>query len=257
MKSATQFAWDCLGLGGWPPETCAPDEPCWLCGGPTRGVGWLRDQWLTPSFTNHNLAAHPSSRAVCQACVALSSKSTWETYVAAHTEKGLKTGHAMSWRFYSHVFAENLHDCPTRERWRQWLLEPPEPPFVFCVSTSGKKHLLFRCRVAGSREVYPVQFEDEHIMVRRPAITRCLSDVEEGLAAGLRRDDILTGRYNSRQALNMGLINWHRLEFSLARWRRLEPSILRLAHRFAKKIEEEKCTTDLTRTTTTPQQVLF
>ena len=262
--SPTRFAWQCLGDAPFPPAgDFAPDDPCWLCGGPTEGVGWWREKWLTPTFTNHNLAAVLSSRAICQPCVAMASKTTWETYVAAHPEKGLKTGHAMSWRFYSHVFAAGLHDCPTRERWRQWLLEPPEPPFLFCVSTSGQKHLLFRCRIAGSRELYPVQFEDDLVMVRRDRFAGCLADVEDGLAAGLRRDDILTGRYNSRQALNAGLARWRDLEYRLDRWRRMEPGMLRLAHRFANKIEkteeEEKppCTMDSTPKTSTLQPALF
>ncbi len=262
--SATQFAWSVLGNAPFPPPgDFAPDDPCWLCGGPTNGFGWMRTAWLTPTFTNHNLAAVLSSRAVCQPCVALSSKSTWDEYVAAHPEMGLKTGHAMSWRFYSHVFAAGLHDCPSRERWRQWLLDPPEPPFVFCVSTSGQKHLLFRCRVAGSRDLFPVQFEDERILVRRTAFAGCLADFEEGLAAGLRRDDLLTGRYNSRQSLNAGLARWRDLEYRLERWRRMEPGLLRLAHRFAAKTElnevkeETICITDLIPKTSAPQLALF
>lgn len=204
-----------------------------MCGGPTHGVGWRRDRWLPPTFTNHNLSACMSSNAVCQACVALASKDTWERYVAAHPEKGLKTGHAMSWRFYSHVFSAAGHECPSRTRWRQLLIDPPAPPFVFCISTSGQKHLLFRCRVAGSRELFPVQFEDERLMVRRDSLRRCLADYEQALALGLRRDDILSGRYNSKQLLGVGPLLWRDLEFRLARWRRVEPAPFRLAHRFA------------------------
>ena len=262
--TGSQFAWGCLGGERCDPANgFAPPDPCWLCGGETLGIGWIREEWLPPTFTNHNLSAMLSSRAVCQACVALSSKSTWDAYVAAHPEKGLKTGYAMSWRFYSHVFVAGAHDCPTRSRWREWLLAPPAPPFLFCVATSGQKHLLFRCRVADSRDVFPVQFEEARLIVRRAEFADCLADFERGLAAGLRRNDLLTGTYNTRYALNAGLARWRSIECAIAKWRRSSPALLELAHRFATAPEntteeaEWKPITDSTPTTSTPQLGLF
>lgn len=258
--TSSQFAWKIVGDGREhpPPHDPAPDTPCWLCGGDTNGKGWQRAIWLPPTFTNHNLAARITSPSICQSCVAMSSKDTWERYVSAHPEMGLKTGHAMSWRSYSHAFSEAGHECPGRARWRELLINPPKPPFVFCISTSGQKHLVFRCRIAGSRELYPVQFEDTKMRVRRTSIVRCLADFEEGLAAGLSRDGLLTGRYNSKYALKAGLKQWRDIEKRIGRWRRVEPWILTLAHRFAtspeKSKEAETCVMDLT-PKTSPQQL--
>ena len=97
VVSASQFAWRILGGEAYPPQpphAPAPAGPCWLCGGDTDGDGWQRDLWLTPTFTNHNLAACITSPTICQSCVALASKDTWERYVLSHPEMGLKTGHA-------------------------------------------------------------------------------------------------------------------------------------------------------------------
>jgi CRISPR type IV-associated protein Csf1 len=241
--SPTQWAWATLDRGDYPPPEpkrgprYGPDPLCWLCGAPTHGVGWPRDLALPPTYTNHNSAKQPGSNTVCQPCVALGSKETWEAYVADHPEKGLKTGHAMSWRCYSHVFAEGLHECPTRARWREWLLEPPEPPFLFIVATSGQKHLIFRGKVGHSRDVYPVQFEEQSLFVERQTFARCLAAFEALYALGFSKDSILSGEYHHGQLLKVGLAAWRPLEAALAPWRR-RPGYLQLAHFVAQRPEE-------------------
>lgn len=237
MRSASQFAAACLSLPPVPHPKgfCATSAFCWLCGADTHGQGWpLRDA-IAPTFTNHNQAKAPASDAVCWQCVAMSSKAVWEGFVAAHPEKGLKTGHAMSWRCYSQVFSPALHDCPTRERWRGWLLNPPEPPFLFVIATSGQKHLIFRATVAEDRGLFPVQFEEESILVSRARLAQVFEDFEALYALGFSKDSILSGEYHHKQLLTVGLAAWRPLESKLAEHRRLAPDLLRLVHFCAQK----------------------
>lgn len=248
--SATQFAMGCLGLDPTSPDLWAPPVPtrprtpryapgdrCWLCGGLTYGVGWWRHA-LPDTFTNHNLAAVTSSETVCQACMFCASKETWEAYVAAHPDRGLKCGHAMSWRFYSHVFAAGLHDCPTRERWRAWLLEPPVPPFLFVVATSGQKHLLFRGRVAYDRARFPVQVEEAVVWVERDVLAAVLADVEALYALGFAKDAIVSGRYHHGQLMKVGLAAWQPLDRAMQAWRRRVPDLVQLAAHVAQRQQE-------------------
>jgi len=236
LESPTQFAWACLQLGDYPPPAptrkgvarFGPDADCWLCGGPTHGVGWPWRLAITDTFTNHTLAKAPHSQTVCQPCAALASKQTWGPYVAAHPEKGLKTGHAVSWRNYSHVFAPGLHDCPTRAGWRHWLLNPPEPPFLFVISTSQKKHLIFRARVACSRDVYPLQFEEVALLVERAKFRECLAAFDRLFALGFSSDGIVTGRYHPAQLLKVGVATWREAERAIAPWRSRAPYYLEL-----------------------------
>ncbi|HWO99184.1 MAG TPA: hypothetical protein VNL74_00950 [Methylococcus sp.] len=168
----------------------------------------------------------------------MAAKDTWDAYVAAHPEKGLKIGYALAWRTYSHVFAEGLHDCPTRDRWRGWLLKPPTPPFLFVVATSGQKHLIFRARIAHDRESFPVQFEEETLFVGRRDFADCLADFEALYALGFSKDSILDGTYHPAQLIKVGLAIWRPLEEKIERWRRKSPDLIRLAHFCAQKAED-------------------
>lgn len=224
LQTATAFAWQCLSGGAClPPGAFGPDAVCWLCGGETGGIGWpLRDA-IADTFTNHNLARRLDSRTICQACAALAHKDTWEDYVARHPDMGLKTGCTMSWRCYSHIFAAGLHACPFRQEWRRWLLEPPPPPFLFVMSTSGQKHLIFRGRVAHDRENFPLQVEDDSVLVERGTFAQCLAAFEALYASGFSKKSITTGRYHHGQLLKVGLAAWRPLEERMRPWRRLRP----------------------------------
>jgi len=238
-QSATDFAWSVVG--GYPltPESglLASDARCWLCGGDTHGQGWPLREAVKPTFTNHNRARCNTSNAVCQPCVAMSSKATWERYVADHPEMGLKTGHAMSWRFYSHLFYAEYHECPDRERHRAILLDPPPPPFLHVIATSGQKHIIFRAQVAHDREFFPVQFEEETVYIQRAAFAHLLADFEAGLAAGISRDDLLTGRYHPATAKRLSVSDWRAIESRVSLWRSMRPQWLRIAHHVARRPE--------------------
>lgn len=239
--SPTRFAWTLLGAPPYPPPEprrgarFASSSTCWLCGDATDGVGWPRAVHLPDTFTNHNRAAAPTSDAVCQPCMYLASKESWEQFVHARPESGLKTGHAMSFRCYSHVFAADLHDSPTRARWRTWLLEPPTPPFLFAMALSGQKHILFRARVAYSRDQYPIQIEEDNLLVDRAIFAACLADAEAAYALGFSKDSIASGRYHHGQMLKVGLGAWRAVEARVAPWRTQRPAYLRLAAHVAQR----------------------
>lgn len=86
-------AWRALGSPAWPPAPGreASPGPCWLCGMPTAtsGDAWRLKDFLTPTFTNHTLAAVPWSEAVCQACVYLGSGDAWRAHCLAHPEEDM------------------------------------------------------------------------------------------------------------------------------------------------------------------------
>lgn len=233
-ETATQFAWRTLAFGAYPPAG-APghDAICWLCGGGTGGVGWPWREAIPQTYTNHTLAKVPTSTTVCQACAALGSKATWERYVAAHPEQRLKSGHAMSWRCYSHLFTESGHECPSRARWREILLDPPEPPFLAVVAVSGQKHLIFRARVSYYRDAFPVQLEETQLYVNHAYFSECLVNVEALLALGCRRKALAAGVLESRALMALKPDAAVRLVRELTRWRQSEPGLLELVLRVA------------------------
>lgn len=93
LKPTPQHVWEWLGSPEWAPKALRRGQQppvcdrCWLCGGDVGDAPWVRDAWLTPTFTNHTLAAAPWSDAICQACAYLGSGDAWREYCAAHPEK--------------------------------------------------------------------------------------------------------------------------------------------------------------------------
>lgn len=230
MTSATQFAARCLGVSDYAPPRrhSLTGALCWLCGGVITRPGWPLRTIVTPTFTNHNRAKAPTSDAVCQACAYFASKETWTAYVEAHPDMHLKTGHAMSWRCYSHAFWGGHHECPTRQRWQTLLSAPPPPPFMFVVATSGQKHLLFRAVVAQDAHVFPVQFEEYGTIIRRMTLVRLLPIISALLEAGCPRQDILSGRYRQAVIQAVGIARWPAMDVILREARTHHPLTLAL-----------------------------
>lgn len=244
MTQATRFAWGCLGSPAWePPETkrgsrYGTDAVCWLCGLDTDGRGWPRAQAISETFTNTTLAEAPASRTVCQPCTYFSSGESWKQYAAAHPDMGLKAVHPLSWRSYSHVFAAGFHACPSRAEWRQWLLAPPKPPFLFAISESGQKHTIFRAQVSYSDDAYSVQIEEDAVWVERAAFSGCLQAFELLYNLGFSKDSIVSGDYHPAQLLRVGPRVWREAELAITPWRQRHPHLMRLAHFCARRREE-------------------
>jgi hypothetical protein len=255
MQTATQFAWACCEAGDYPPPEptrkntprYGPDDACWLCGGPTHGVGWPRKLGLADTFCDHNKAARMDSNTVCQACVATSASLGWEQYCRAHPDRGLwvhfpdkgggKKPRAFNWLYTSHLFRPGFHESPVRARWRDLLTDPPEPPFLAILAISGKKQIVFRGRISYSRDALWVQADETRVLVRPTEFADCLSAFEALYDAGFSKDSIVSGQYHSGQLAKVGLADWRRLDLDIRPWRERHPGYLLLAHHCAQRTE--------------------
>lgn len=237
-RTAARLCWELLGSPAHEPPEPARGKPrygtsptCWLCGGDSGARPWPRA--LVPvTFTNPTLSPCPTADAVCQPCAYFSFGDGWRTYVAEHPDRGLKATGAMGWRSYSHAFSAAFpggHRTPKRREWRALLLDPPAPPFVYVIAESGQKHILWRARVARSRDRYPVQVEEDRLIVDRGALGACIAQVERLLALGFTRDEIACGRYAPHRTLAAGSATWWPEEERMAWWRGHRPHDVRLA----------------------------
>lgn len=260
-SSPTQFAWACCEAGDYPPPEpkkrgaaqYGSDDACWLCGGPTHGVGWPRKLGLADTFCDHNSAARLDSGTVCQACVATSASEGWRQYVAAHPDRGLwdwfpakegKKPRSFNWLYTSHLFRPGFHETPDRPRWREILTDPPEPPFLAIMALNGKKQIIFRGRVSQSREVFWVQADELRVLVRPSEFAECLVAFEALYLAGFSKDSIVSGQYHSGQMAKVGLREWRRLERAIQPWRARHPGYLVLAHHCGQRHEIAPPATD-------------
>jgi hypothetical protein len=94
-----------------------------------------------------------------------------------------------------------VEKLPTRELIREWLVNPPDPPFTIAIAESGQKHILFLAKEAQSKDVFPVQFELDSIMVNRSFLIKTLNYFEQLMELGCTKTEIVSGQYKSQNLL--------------------------------------------------------
>lgn len=235
--SPTQFA--CAVAGITPTDPPADrkgvvhrggDADCWLCGGPTDGIGWRQGDAIAPTFTQNNLAKTQDSETVCRACATLTKAASFQAAVASHG-LDIKMWVQAGWHSYSHLFiAPGTYECPRPSRVREILLDPPAQPFLLTINASGQKHTVFRGRVCVDRDLIPVHFDDETFDVDRARFADVLGALEALSEAGFSKDSTLSGRYHPEAVRRCGLARWRALEEAVRPFREREYRLLSLAH---------------------------
>jgi len=107
-----------------------------------------------------------------------------------------------------------LSQIPKRTELRNWLLEPPKPPFTIAIAESGQKHILFMAQTGHDRDNFPVQFEETLLSINRASFSELLSTYEQLLALGFSKTEIDASEYRP-----------DRLIPCFEQWQRLEPLI--------------------------------
>lgn len=204
---------------------------CYFCGEPATVPLSLKS-----SFTSQNLARVPDSDKVCDRCNYWLNLRCW--YFNPHKNKWSK----LFSRNWSSLFVEGklvapiiegsytegkdtlsiVKDLPTRAEIRNWLIDPPSPPFTICIAESGQKHIVMWSQVAYSREYFPVQFEMDSIQIDRKSFIEKLSDYEKLLTI-FSKTEIDTGEYHSDRMVKYwqlhGSNEWQQLEDAISRLR--------------------------------------
>jgi hypothetical protein len=134
---------------------------CFFCGG-LCGDKTPADKFVKSSFTGLDTVTR--SPWVCDGCIESQDESAEIALPGGELREGQKV------RGYSWVIDQECRIAATKAH-RQWLLqwciEPPDPPFVICITDSGQKHLLYRAVVNHSREPVTVTLEGEPITYSR------------------------------------------------------------------------------------------
>lgn len=95
-----------------------------------------------------------------------------------------------------------LSGIPKRLEVREWLLNPPAPPFTIAIAESGQKHILFMAQEGFSRDHFPVQFEEDSLQIDRALFQKHLGNYETLLNAGFSKKEIDTGEYRPDRMLS-------------------------------------------------------
>lgn len=182
---------------------------CYICGGKEAA----QPLSLKETFTAHSRCKSPTSQYLCQRCFDCLEgryKQCW--YFHPTKEKWSKLwGRNWSWLLCADparsrpIFTDtgredNLLEVsllPTRKEIREWLLNPPEPPFTICLAESGQKHTLPFSRTSNSKDFFPVLLEETVIYLDRAKFTQVLALFEELLLLGFNKSEIASGSYRS------------------------------------------------------------
>lgn len=200
---------------------------CYLCGQPATKPLKLKD-----SFTAHSVARTPSSNLICDRC-------EWSInlrcfYFNPNKQKwGKLFSRNWSWVFQGEKLIsptingthtegkdtlEIVSELPTRSQIRDWLLNPPEPPFTIAIAESGQKHILFLAQEAYDRNLFPVQFELDSLHLNRQEFAKLLKIYECLMQLEFSKTEIDSGDYRSDRLMK-NLEAWEPLESVIAPYR--------------------------------------
>lgn len=200
---------------------------CYLCGKPATKSLKLKD-----SFTAHSVARVPTSDKMCDRC-------DWSInlrcfYFNPNKQKwGKLFSRNWSWLFQrdkliapkieeTHTEGKDtleiVSELPTRAQLREWLLNPPEPPFTLAIAESGQKHILFLAQEAHNRDIFPVQFELDTLHLDRKKFTALVQNYEALMALDFSKSEIDSGDYRSDRLLK-SFEQWESLEKQIAFFR--------------------------------------
>lgn len=193
---------------------------CYLCGA-NNATHKLK---LKDTFTAHSLAKCPQSDKLCDRCeYSLNLRANY-----FNPNKGkFSILYARNW---SWLYQDNnliyptfngekdglpiVENLPTREMIRGWLINPPEPPFTIAIAESGQKHILFLAQTAYNKEVFPVQFELDTVIVFHKVFLNMLRNFEQLMRLGATKTEILSGNYKSQFLMN-NLGKYEQFEYEL------------------------------------------
>jgi len=162
---------------------------------------------LKVSFTAHNVAACPESDRLCDRCeYSINLRANY--WNEAKGKYSLLFARTWSWLYQGAKLLspviEGEHDgfpvvknLATRVEMRDWLLNPPDPPFTIAIAESGQKHILFLAKEGHSKEIFPVQFELDSVIIRREEFNQLLGAFEWLMGIGATKTEIITGEYKS------------------------------------------------------------
>lgn len=200
---------------------------CYLCGNPATKKLSLKD-----TFTAHSLAKCPDSDKLCNRCHWAIPLRCW--YFNPGKSKWNKLfSRNWSWLFQDDTLIapkiEGEHtegkdtfaivsELPTRANIRQWILEPPEPPFTIAIAESGQKHILPWAQQGLNRDRFPVQFEIDSLMIDRGEFDELIKNYESLMNLDFGKGEIDSGNYRSEKLIKC-LNEWEPLESIMARHR--------------------------------------
>lgn len=101
----------------------------------------------------------------------------------------------------------------------RYLFKPPKPPFVFCVTTSFKKHNAYRAVLNYSRDDFVIRWEDNTVHFSRKSSAPIFASMLRLYYAGFSKQELINGNYSFKRIMDFGIEAWHQEEKIMSDWR--------------------------------------
>jgi CRISPR type IV-associated protein Csf1 len=208
---------------------------CLICGAASLG-GIPSKHMLGDSYTDWSRHKAPESTHICDGC--------------AFTMLLNMDSRRCGLLRYSFVADRQLHIC-NRADLRDYIINPPDPPFVMVCAVSQKKHLAIKSVISYRRDNFFCMYEEEPIFVDRATAEDDIRFCEALRGIGCTKEEIEKGIIRYDKIKNYGIKAAEKLEAEFKR--RLRPRQFALCLHVAQKMNEEEaiCYLGLTRKTNT------
>ena len=144
---------------------------------------------------------------------------------------------------YPIVAEKVLHLC-NRKQLKDFILEPPEPPFVMILPTSQKKHLFSKSKVSYSRDKYFCNLEEMPVPINGD-IVRIVKTIEALRGIGFRKSDIESLKIPWTVMKSIGMKESERMIVTMSDIKNSEMFALALEVSQKMNEEEARCCLDL------------
>lgn len=162
---------------------------CTICGADAkRGINTKK--LLGSSYTDWSRHKAPESNYICEAC-------------AFTMMLNVESSRCALFR-YSFVAEKSLHIC-NRAEMRDWIISPPEPPFVMAVAVSQKKHIAIKSAVSYQKDRFICNLEEEQIIVNRCEAENAILLCEALRGIGMTKDEISDGTIRYEKIKDFGV----------------------------------------------------
>lgn len=163
---------------------------CLICGAESYG-GIPSKYMLGDSYTDWSRHKIPESTHICCGCA----------FTMLLNMESRRCGLLR----YSFVADKQLHIC-NRTEMRDYLINPPKPPFVMACTISQKKHLAIKSTVSYGQLNYFCMLEEEPILVNRDSAEKDIMLCEALRGIGFTKDEIEKGqiRYDKIKRYGIG-----------------------------------------------------
>ncbi len=187
---------------------------CYLCAKP--GTNPLE---LSNTFTMHSSAKCPDSKMMCDRCYSTISgvqkqlwywndgKGKWSKLWGRSLSR-VYQGDKLIAPIIDGTYTEGKDTFPvvknllTRVEIREFLLNPPEPPFTIAIAESGQKHIIPWALEARDKSFFPVLFELDTVYIDH-RFREYLQVYEQLLSLGFSKSEIDSGDYRSDRLMKV------------------------------------------------------